>query len=124
MASEKGPNISKVVMWTDFKRAHQVIMRYHDAGWPIRGDVTEDGDRPTTMFQQSGEDRLPKITLGMSQRSEVGGRKSRPNKTKLAQAVHKGLVYTCAKVGNIRITGDDGKCVMTVGDRGVSDMRC
>jgi hypothetical protein len=52
----------------------------------------------------------------MSHENEVGGRKSRPNKTKLAQAVHRGLVYTCAKFGNIWITGGDKKHVMAAGD--------
>ena len=55
----------------------------------------------------------------MSHENEVGGRKSRPNKTKLAQAVHRGLVHTCAKFGNIWITGGDEKRVMAAGDRGV-----
>ena len=94
------------------------------AEWPIQGDVTKDGDRPTTTFQQSDEDWLPRRTPGMSQRSEVGGRRSGPNKTKLAQTVHKGLVDTCAKIGNIRITGGDEKRVMAAGGQGVLGICC
>ena len=59
----------------------------------------------------------------MSHKNEVGGRKTWPNKSKLAQSEHRGLVDTSAKVGNIWFTGGDGKRVMTAGDRGVSGRR-
>ena len=64
------------------------------------------------MFQQQNQDRQPKKKLGGPQKSDVVGRKTEPNKTKLAQTVGTRLVDKCTKFGNIRITGRGAKHVL------------